>query len=401
LIAAAALAIYLLAAKIASRWAALAISCIDVPIILTGTFYLSGYTELPGVVLTLIAIAAMVHGRAMLAGSCIGLLIFLKLIYVPIALVGIGCFTLARGRLLDAFPVGLGAILSAAAVIALLIARGELIPFLESIRQNIAYSQGSLIGFKKGVAALAKHLSRVGLREVTSEVSLIVLSIMAILIFLAERGKENLTMFMVTGAGIATLFFSLLVLSITGLWGHHGEVLYISAIMTTVGLTPMLDMALKRTRFPTLGLVVIVGYLLAGGPSPLMYFLSLKDSYASYVGLSEISPETRALLSIGDRGVYARFGTNDDWGHATGIPGWKLMCPRFHQYPFEPPDILNSVFECASNAPTLIISLGFRSDSTPPWDAFVARVEQLLVDRFSCEARAGLRICSRTSPASF
>jgi hypothetical protein len=67
-------AAYFMAVKLASRWTAVAISFIAVPMILTGEAYYPGYTALPGIVLVLVSITASAYGRPVLAGSCIGLL---------------------------------------------------------------------------------------------------------------------------------------------------------------------------------------------------------------------------------------------------------------------------------------------------------------------------------------
>ena len=164
LIAIAAAAAYFMAVKLSgSRWTAVAISFIGVPITLTGVFYDPGYAELPGIALVLASIAASACGRPVLAGSCMGLLVFTKLIFMPVALVGVGCFLLAHRRFCEVRAMALGASITAVLVVGVLAVRGELLPFVETIRMNIAYSQdGNLIGQKKGLASLAEHIRRTG-----------------------------------------------------------------------------------------------------------------------------------------------------------------------------------------------------------------------------------------------
>jgi hypothetical protein len=72
LIAIAVSATYHMALKVCSQWTETAISCIAIPIILTGTSYLPGYSELPGIAIVLTAITALAYGRPVLAGSCLG-----------------------------------------------------------------------------------------------------------------------------------------------------------------------------------------------------------------------------------------------------------------------------------------------------------------------------------------
>jgi hypothetical protein len=395
LIAIAAGATYLIAMKTASRWTAAAISFIAVPITLTGAFFLPGYTELPGVALVLAAIAASAEKRPLIAGSCAGLLLFLKFIFVPLALLGIGCFVLAHRRSWDAPAVALSAALSAGAAASVLSLRGELTPFIETIRLNIAYSQGSLIGANPGWASLAEHLRRIGPEWLSRGAGPAMLAI--ILTGAAVWRKSGLrhpALTLACACG-ATLAGSLLILAITGFWLHHLQIFYIPAIMACLSLTVLIDSAACRGRLPALGIVVAAGYLLGGSPVPVAYAQSFASSYAAFARLSELSPEARRLLSIGNSGTYARFGTNDDQGHALGLRGWKLACPRFHQYYFEPPVLLDRVFHCASKAPALIISAHFEPNTAPLWNAFVSRVEGLLAEQYLCDASTGLRICQR------
>jgi hypothetical protein len=162
LIAIAASVAFLMAIKLASRWVAVATSFITTPIILVGGFYMPGFTELPGIVLVLVAMAAAAYERPVLAGLFIGLLVFTKLIFVPIALLGVGCFLLADRRFFDLISIALGASVSVALIAGVLFIRRELSPFLEAIRLNIAYSQGGLVGFTKGLAPLVTRIKLLG-----------------------------------------------------------------------------------------------------------------------------------------------------------------------------------------------------------------------------------------------
>jgi hypothetical protein len=81
-----------MAVKLASRWTVIAICFIAVPIAITGRFYIPRDTELPGIALVLASIAALSYERPISAGLCIGLLAFAKLIFVPIAVAGVGSF---------------------------------------------------------------------------------------------------------------------------------------------------------------------------------------------------------------------------------------------------------------------------------------------------------------------
>ncbi len=112
--------------------------------------------------------------------------------------------------------------------------------------------------------------------------------------------------------------------------------------------------------------------------------------------LQSQSPETQRLLALGQSGSYARLGTNDDGGHAAGLRHWKLQCPKFHQYAFQPDRVLNETFACASTSPVLLIANSFQTeDGRPAWNEYVAKVEHLLSTSYDCDASSGLRVCKR------
>jgi hypothetical protein len=226
-------AAYFMAVKLASRWTAVAISSIAVPMILTGEAYYPGYTALPGIVLVLVSITASAYGRPMLAGLCIGLLVFTKLIFAPVAVAGVGCFALMSRRFVEARAVALAASMSAVLVVGALVVRGEFLPFTETIKLNIAYSQGGLIS-TKGLASLAEHISRIGVYRLLAEVVPILLGIALVFVGLSGRHEPRSAQVAIAGACVSTLASSLAVLSITGLWDHHLQILYTPAIMTVV-----------------------------------------------------------------------------------------------------------------------------------------------------------------------
>jgi hypothetical protein len=112
--------------------------------------------------------------------------------------------------------------------------------------------------------------------------------------------------------------------------------------------------------------------------------------------MRSLSPAAERLLALGDSGAYARVGISDDLGHAIGLKGWQLACPRFHQYPFLPKEVLDGVRDCASKAPVLILAASFtaKEQAPPQWNEFVGEIENL-VSGYRCDAATGLRICRR------
>ena len=190
-------------------------------------------------------------------------------------------------------------------------------------------------------------------------------------------------------SGIATL-------ALTGMWNHHAQVLYLAGVLC---LTLVTRQFLNDYAAPSLagGSLVLLAGLLSGLPSPradLQLLLSVQQRIGA---LTVRGPETEALLHESNSGQYARIGMHDDLGHAEGLEDWKLLCPRFHQYPFDPPEAFQEVLSCASQAPYLLVS-----DSASPratwgegWNDFIGRVDALLARAYVCHPYPGGRLCSR------
>ena len=397
----AAASVYAIATMVASRWVAAAISFVAVPLILTGTFYVPGISHLPGIALALAAAAAAARGRPGLSGICLTLLLFTKLILMPVAVAAVGCFLLARRRPFEFVTCILSAGASTLAFLGLLAIRRELLPYIDAMIENVFYSRGTLLGGKTGLALIEAHFYRVNIQELGSELIIIALATAIALIPLCRLRHSNPVWLAVVGACILTTLASLFVVSMTGMWLHHNQVMYIPAIFATLALTPLFDLAVTvpRARLSTIAVVALTGYLLGGsiGPGQLARaFFGFPQNYAS---LSELSPETRRLLAMSPTGSYARLGGNDDTGHAIGLRRWKLVCARFAQYPFEPANLLEPVLECASKAPFLLVSASFAHSSGPntgpAWNEFVSRGERMLAEDYYCDAKTGLRVCTR------
>jgi hypothetical protein len=196
-------------------------------------------------------------------------------------------------------------------------------------------------------------------------------------------------------AASATLAISLGILATTGLWDQHNQVLYVPATLVAICLSPFLNAVFYQGRGVVgLALVVCVALLFGGIKNPKHYPFDVANQISR---LGSLSPAAQRVLAVGVSGSYARLGgNNDDQGHAFGLENWTLVCPRFHQYPFESEQILDKVLACASSAPTLVVAEDLASsEGSPIWNRFVRNVEDLLSSSYSCDAKTGLRICRR------
>jgi hypothetical protein len=383
----------------------LLVAGVGVPLILTGAFYIQGATHLPGTALALAAIASAAHRRAAPAGALVALLAMTKLIAAPVAVAGAIPFFV--GRPLRAWAVaiasGVGVTL---AVIAILAARGELQAYLDVQLGNILYSQNALMDGRTGLSAVMQHLWLVGEggRGHTAVVA-IVLAVSASLI--ATRSSANAGDAKLAVAALAALVAAMLVLAMTGIWHHHNQLLYIPAVIAICCLGRLIAHSINLAPMPAITACLCVALLLGGAPAPLSTLDGLRNSWqqfpVAYASLSAPAPGGRTLLKAGPTGRYARLGENyDDMGFALGIDGWRLACPRFHQYFFQTEAVLASVLDCIDGVPTLLIAESLQVSNAPgvteDWKQFVARVEDKLSREYVCDAPAGLRVCSLRKP---
>jgi hypothetical protein len=363
------------------------------PLIVTGAFYYAGYTHLPGVALSLLVLAAAVSGRPARAGTLLGLLVFVKLTMVPIAVVLLAAVFLSRRSTRGLARLLVSLVISAAAVVVLLALRGELGPYLGSLALNLSYSQGSLVSGSTG-GPFVGHLARV-MTASALEVVVVVLAVLS-WVYVAARTRAEAdaggTQALLWSATLASLVAGLVVLGLTGLWDHHAQVLYVPAVLAVVLVARRRTI---RSAASVLGLTVLA--VLLSGANLGVYATSAHDARGALAALGAVPDEAAGLLSLADSGTYARVGQNDDGGHAFGLRRWTLACPRFHQYPFDSAATLGEVAACLPTADYIIVSASAAPvPGRQAWNDYLAEVDRLLDAGYDCAPRGTVRICVRS-----
>jgi hypothetical protein len=368
------------------------------PLILTGGLYRTGYTHLPGTALVLLVLAATVSRRFAAAGCLLAILAFLKLVMLPIALLLILTVITLRKEWRALVPGSAAFALCAAALAGLMYARGELFPYLRAQVENVSYSQGVLVDDRWG--SFVGHLMRVA--SVDAVVIAMAVAVAIVWIFAKDRRSEGTRplerrSLVFWACAASAMVGALVVLGFTGMWDHHGQVLYVPAILVGVGAVHRFQPAFNvRSKLPVAAFVGLA-LVLSGPTAPLRYGgAALISGPRSLAALNNVSVEARAVLSVAPSGTYARLGANDDAGHAYGLRDWKLACPRFQQYAFDTADALKSVAECLPTAKVVLLSPAAgpkEGDST--WNAYWAKVESTLQDGYACEKWQEERICTR------
>jgi hypothetical protein len=359
-------------------WFNFTISFLLLPLILIQFKYLPGYTHLPGIALFLAIIFFITRGQNRISGILLGALPFTKIIFLPSAILVI--LYLRYKNLINLSNMSKFFSASIAFFLIILAMRGELIPWKDILVSNYFYAIGT--------GSLSDNFWNLFDIEVIAYLSIVVL----IVIFLnLNREEKVLDMDIIIINSL--LFSSTLVLVFTGKWNHHWQILGPLILLTTI-----------------LGFKSIYGHramfslLLGGG---LLYFMfasqifSVKENFNNlrlyYENDKSYSAEASALLMNAKSGTYARLGQNDDNAHAKGLSSWDLVCPRFHQYPFENLDNLKLTSQCIGKAQYLILSPTFKEDpENITWNNFVSLTKYEIALKFKCTRYSKVEICENS-----
>jgi hypothetical protein len=367
------------------------------PLILTGGLYVPGFTHLPGTAVALMVMAASVSRRYVIAGALIAVLTFLKIIMLPVAFLLFLTVILIRRRWVAIVPAGVAFTLTASAILWLLEARGELSPYVQSLILNVSYSQGNLLGGKWG--PVIDHLLRAKSIASIGALATILLCFACALVAsrrhprVLARNERSTILLACIGS---SLLAGLVVLSFTGLWPHHGQVLYVASVLVALDVVYRIQPIFNvRSMLPIVAFVCLA-VMLSGPATPTKYLGSVLSAPQSIIALGEAPAESRAVLSVAPSGTYARVGKNDDDGHAFGLGNWKLACPRFHQYPFDSSQVLDGVVDCLPGAGVIVVSpTAVPVAGNTTWNTFLDKVETTLGTHYSCALSGVERICTR------
>lgn len=199
-------------------------------------------------------------------------------------------------------------------------------------------------------------------------------------------------------AALGLLVGSFLVTGLTGMWDHHNQVFYAPAVVAVIGLVSLIQPVMLARPAIFLGGLAVLAVGLSGVTSPATYAKAVRSFPWSLAQIGEVSPEAAAILSTGVPRTYARIGQNDDRGHAYGLRDWKLACPRFYQYPFDDPQVLQEVSDCLPSADVIVVSpnaIAKPGDGSATWSAYLEYVRRTLDDHYSCRPFQAVTICVR------
>ena len=371
----------LLGAAKASTWTRV-VGGVLYPLLLTGVWYLAGYSELPTLALATTIAWLGFRGNMLAAGALIAIalcfrldygLVFLSLIVVPV--VGAkrnGTVIRRTCRLLVGFVTAAGA------SVAVLAVRGELSGYVSTIESQLGYPSRAL-AWRGEPAGVIGHVKVVGhLLFASRQRGLLFVLVVAALavILIADplwrrlRDRTRATkmapldvLFLSAAAGVAVT------LAATALWAHGLEMIALPATLGACVLVSRLQAA-PIGRSSRVALIVataavcslafggIVLVRSGGSPGarllPLSAWWRVPNSPAATALNRGAANVRRPAAGV----TYARFGGNSDGGYAEFVDqDLELACPKFAQYPFSEPSDLTQTLACVRNhLPELVCS---------------------------------------------
>lgn len=384
------------------------------PLLLTGPAYESGMTHLPGLALLLGAVAAATRSRWVWAGALVGLLLLTKLILVPVvagALLVVALHRRATGGLAGLARAALAAAALLAAGVGAMWWRGELFGWIGNFRLNADYADGGLAASQYG--SVVGHLLRVFPEDARGAGGVTIASIALVLVLVPRSGTvdrarspeaESSTVPVGSRLAIApallwdlvvvTLALGLVVISATGTWPHHAQTLSAAGGLALALVATRVAPVLSTPRAAVL--LVLGGYLMAGALHPYFVLNAARDVPQSLRLLESDSPDSVVLGSMPAVKTYARAGSNDTTAHATGLQALELVCPRFHQYPFDSAAALDATAACLPRAQAVVVDDSLRPESGQPvWNSYVARVRGLVASGYDCVRTSVSQVCVR------
>ena len=375
-----------------SLWISTLVGLSLVPLIVTGSIYYAGFTHLPSTAIVISSYALLIRGKAIWAGALLPVLVGFKIILVPVALALLMSWFLLERNRRDLLRYLIGAAIAGGLLLALLAVRGELQGFIDLILSNIGYSQ-SLISDAYPIPIW------VHLEPVLQGPAIAVVAVIVFLLALTRLTPEAADGLLWWGT-LAALLSSLIVIAITGLWPHHGQILYVPAVLALL-LTCSAYLSNFAVRPAPLIMLIALALALSGGTSLRATIDQVLSARGNLLDLTRQSEATNDLLSIAPPGSsYARLGKNTDDSHAQGLDSLTHPCYQFVQYTYDLPATLKRIPACLPAADFVIVDKGLVPETGETrWNAFVAESEAALSEHFECTEKSWGRLCTNQTAA--
>jgi hypothetical protein len=356
---------------------------VSYPVLLTGAYYYAGYSMLPALALAPVAAWLWLRGQLVSAGAIVAVAALYKSNLTPVVASGpvaLALLGLPRGKRLEAVVRGAagfaGVLVVAAAVLAL---RGELGPYLRTLRDNVSYAGDVLTATDRPTGLYGHVWSAAGVTQHTRLIALLVVAGLAFAGWTLVRRRPADPMSTLSAVFAAAVVGTAITLAATAVWDHHAQVIaYPGFLLVCLAAAAAQELQPRLAAALTIAATAVVVTAFGGFSRP--HGLDEGSSWRSAGG----SDTALALEASVGRGfvytTYAVLGENHEEGHAAFLHGeWVLACPRFHQYTYS--RHLGEVVRCLAQRRPILVAVDppfGPAPGQPRWNAFVEQARRVL-----------------------
>ena len=394
---------FLLSKTITRATAAVVVGFVAAPVVVLGTAYQPGMTNLPGTALVCLGMGLLVSRAWWASGIVFALAIAAKITTTPLVVAILVCAIALphlRSRGLRATAVFAASLLGLALV---LLAVGALDGYRDGLVHNLRYSRYVMVYFDLTPDVLG-HLERWAALAAPTRwwtvLSLLFIATACTAMW-AKRSGQLTALLLWLWVSIAGTF---LTVAYTYVWRHHWQAAALPAVIAliaAVGFASRLWGNRAHMQFMAAALACLLAIPLGGWIPPQHILETFKEERAGWSSwrdqLDVVSLEARLLQTVPQPPLaVARLGSNDDASFLLNLPEQAtLVCPRFHFYDFSPVEDFSAAYHCLDGANVVLLTDQFLAFKNGPRGAVVAPIVTKVNAEFTCLRVDDRQICSR------
>jgi hypothetical protein len=379
------------------------------PLAVLNLAYFSGSTEVPGLAVLIASVALAMQRRYVVAGILIGVLVFLKLIFTPIALALVLYWMWGQRENRIFLDLIAGFFVGIASITVLLIVRGELAGYVEMLNINILYSNAQLTdGSPMPLGdAFGGRLSLLSQHQLYGTLILaLVFTAITGFFILRPRSGQLSTLRRAWFLSLLSWLGVSLVLLVTAKLAQHLLLFSLPIILISILTVSVIENSQKSLgKESTLRQTVISGsatlvlaILASGIVSPFDHKFLAESGWSRLSSEAQLSSTTKWIqMNPAQRDTSMAF-----LGNGTSVPvvgnqvPWNLNCRFIGQGPTDPEWMLTENLECISDSEIVIIEQGSSPyEGADVFNDYLSKALEVLERNFNCKEYLDIQVCQR------
>lgn len=375
------------------------VAFVAAPIVVVGMPYFMGSTHLPGVSLTLMALALAMRGHLALAGIPVAVLLFFKFIMLPLALAVVVTVAVVQREPRRLIRFALSMLVVVAGLAGMLALRGELGGFASAQLDNILYSQSPIVSAEHTglVRKIAQHIVILVNPHIVAIEVATMLGLVFAVIAPQVRGRSLgwRTLPTIWWTAAAGFVVSTATIAVTGKWFHHAEIYVVSSTLVLIAVARTTNQVLQWREWVSAGTALLLAYPLSGA-TPIAEYREAARALPVNWQTANRADELTVLLRDLEPTSAAFVGMGNALPRSGDLEEWSLACRHVGQRPFNPEHVFTETLACLPQAELVVIGPDYGPDPAfPAYSTFVEGVEALMASEFTCEQARDFRLCRR------